>query len=69
LSEWNGKRAIVSDDFLEDFRILLIDRKIKEIKENNNYNNSRNRAVNNNVIKYLTMDGLKNYYNHQYTIL
>jgi hypothetical protein len=49
LQEWNGKRAVIPDDFLEDFRIYLIDRKIKEIKEINNYNNcNRNRAVNNN---------------------
>lgn len=49
LQEWNGKRAVIPDDFLEDFRIYLIDKKIKEIKENNNYNNcNRNRAVNNN---------------------
>lgn len=47
LQNWNGKRAVVSDKFLEDFRIHLIDKKIKELKENNNYNNS-NRAVNNN---------------------
>lgn len=49
LQRWDGTRAHVSMDFLEDFRIHLIDRKIKEIKENNNYNNcNRNRTVNNN---------------------
>ena len=46
--EWS-KRTVVSDDFLADFRIHLIDKKLKELKESNNYNNcDRNRAVNNN---------------------
>ena len=40
MQEWNGERAIIPDDFLADFRIHLIDRKIKEIKEDNKQNNN-----------------------------
>ena len=58
LQEWNGERAVIPDDFLVDFRIHLIDRKIKEIKENNNnkqqhqqkyYNNNNNNNNNDSI--------------------
>ncbi len=55
LQEWNGVRAKVSDDFLADFRIHLIDRKIKEIKENNTNNNNQHQKYynNNNSIDWI----------------
>ena len=67
LQEWNGKRAVISDDFLADFRIYLIDRKIKEIKENNKNNVITLVLIIQIII--IIIDGSKNYYKHQYTIL
>jgi hypothetical protein len=54
LQEWNGKRAVIPDDFLEDFRIHLIDKKIKEVKENKQNNNQhQQKYYNNNSIDWI----------------
>jgi hypothetical protein len=48
LQRWDGIRPIVSDDIMEGFRIYLIDKKMKEIKENNTNNNNQHQKYYNN---------------------
>lgn len=52
LQKWNGERAIISDEFLEDFRIYLIYKKINGIKENKKNNTSSYNYTNDNNFHY-----------------
>ena len=52
MRRWNGVRCVVPNEYLERFADYLIQKKIKENKENNNSNSYTNNKNKNNYVPY-----------------